>query len=62
MTTGDSYRIVMPNSRVTVRVSTLWWQYVDPRGERSKIEPAIKANLAYVEFQEGRRPRACYAP
>src|SRR4051812_31654423 len=53
---GDSYRIVMPNSKVTVRVSTLWWQYLDPRDRREMIEPAIKAGLSFVDYVGGKDP------
>ena len=53
---GDSYRIVMPNSRVTARVSTLWWQYLDPRDKRSMIEPAIRASLPYANYADGEDP------
>lgn len=53
---GDSYRIVMPNSRVTLRVSTLWWQYLDPRDSRTMIEPAIKAPLTFADYATGRDP------
>ncbi len=53
---GDSYRIMMPNSRVTVRVSTLWWQYLDPRDERAMIEPQIKAPLTFADYAAGRDP------
>jgi hypothetical protein len=51
---GDSYRIVMPNSKVTVRVSTLWWQYLDPRDKREMIEPAIKAPLSFADYSAGK--------
>jgi len=53
---GDSFRIVMPNSRVTLRVSTLWHQYLDPRDKRAMIEPAIKAPLSYADYRAGRDP------
>jgi len=53
---GDSYRIVMPNSRVTVRVSTLWWQYLDPRDKRAMIEPQIKAPLTFADYTAGKDP------
>jgi C-terminal processing protease CtpA/Prc len=53
---GDSYRIVMPNSGVTVRVSTLWHQYLDPRDKRLMIEPAIKAPLTFADYVAGRDP------
>ncbi|MFL5479724.1 MAG: S41 family peptidase [Gemmatimonadaceae bacterium] len=53
---GDSYRIVMPNSKVTVRVSTLWWQYLDPRDKREMIEPAVKAPLSFADYVAGVDP------
>jgi C-terminal processing protease CtpA/Prc len=53
---GDSFRIVMPNSRITVRVSTLWHQYVDSRDTRAMIEPAIAAPLTYADYAAGRDP------
>jgi hypothetical protein len=51
---GDSYRIVMPNSRVTVRVSTLWHQYLDSRDKRLMIEPELKAPLTFADYVAGR--------
>ena len=53
---GDSFRIVMPNSGVTVRVSTLWHQYLDSRDKRQMIEPGIKAPLSYADYRAGRDP------
>jgi hypothetical protein len=53
---GDSYRIVMPNSHVTVRVATLWHQYLDSPDNRPMIEPAIKAPLTFADYVAGRDP------
>ena len=53
---GDSYRIVMPNSRVTVRVATLWHQYLDARDKRLMIEPQIKAPLTFADYTAARDP------
>ncbi|HEX2602595.1 MAG TPA: S41 family peptidase [Gemmatimonadaceae bacterium] len=53
---GDSYRIVMPNSKVTVRVSTLWHQYLDSRDKRMMIEPQIEAPLSFADYVEGKDP------
>ncbi len=51
---GDSYHIVLPNSRVTVRVATLWHQYLDSRDRRNMIEPAIPASIALADYAAGR--------
>jgi hypothetical protein len=53
---GDSFRIVLPNSRVTFRVSTLWHQYLDSRDKRPMIEPAIRVPLTFAEYAAGRDP------
>jgi hypothetical protein len=53
---GDSYRIVMPNSRVTMRVSTLWHQYLDSRDKRMMIDPGISAPLSFADYVAGRDP------
>jgi hypothetical protein len=53
---GDSRRLVLPNSRVTVRVSTLWWQYWDPRETRPWIAPEIAAPLTVAAYRAGRDP------
>jgi hypothetical protein len=53
---GDSYRIILPNSRVTVRVSTLWHQYLDSRDKRAIIEPQIPVQLTYADYAAGRDP------
>ena len=53
---GDSYRIVLPNSKVTVRVATLWHQYLDSRDKRLMIEPQIKAPLTFADYVKGTDP------
>jgi len=53
---GDSYRIVLPNSGITFRVSTLWHQYLDSRDRRDMIEPAIKAPMTFADYAAGRDP------
>jgi hypothetical protein len=53
---GDSKKLVMPNSKITMRVSTLWWQYWDPRDQRPWIKPEIEAPLTVEAYREGRDP------
>ena len=38
---GDSRKLRLPRTGLTVRVSTLYWQYSDPRDGRSTIEPHL---------------------
>jgi len=53
---GDSYRFVLPNSHVTFRVSSLYWQLSDPRDDRPWIPVAIPAPLNYEDYVAGRDP------
>lgn len=53
---GDSQRLVLPNSHVTLRVSTLYWQFWDPRDTRPWIEPAVPAEMTLGDYVAGRDP------
>jgi len=53
---GDSKKIVLPNSRLTVRVSSLYWQQSDPRDIREFIEVNIPAPLKFADYAAGRDP------
>jgi hypothetical protein len=47
---GDSRKIILPNSGITVRVSTLWWQE-DPRDARQWKAPDIAAELGSADYR-----------
>ena len=53
---GDSKRLVLPNNKVTLRVSTLWWQYFDPRDTQPWITPDVAAPLTVDAYTDGRDP------
>jgi len=53
---GDSKKLVLPNSRVTFRVSTLYWQQWDPRDTRAWIAPELAAPLTFAAYRAGRDP------
>lgn len=53
---GDSKRIMLPNSHVTFRVSSLYWQFSDPRDDRPWIPVAIPAPLTFEDYVAGRDP------
>jgi tetratricopeptide (TPR) repeat protein len=52
---GDSRKIVLPNSGITVRVSILWWQ-VDERDRRPWTAPAVAADLSFADYRSNRDP------
>ncbi|MGH7782569.1 MAG: tetratricopeptide repeat protein, partial [Candidatus Binatia bacterium] len=53
---GDNRPFLLPNSGLTVRASTLWWQDLDPRDERQWTAPAIAAELSFDDYRMGRDP------
>ncbi len=52
---GDSHRITLPNSGITVRVSTLWWQQ-DERDRRQWTAPQVAADLAFEDYRTNNDP------
>jgi hypothetical protein len=52
---GDSRKIFLPHSGITVRVSTLWWQE-DPRDQRNWKAPDIAAELTASHYRSNIDP------
>jgi len=52
---GDSRKIILPHSGITVRVSTLWWQE-DPRDAREWKAPDIAAELSSSDYRDNVDP------
>lgn len=53
---GDSRRIVLPNSGITVRVSSLYWQSTGPRDTRDGITPHLPVETTFDDWRRGRDP------
>lgn len=53
---GDSRNITLPNSKVVVRASTLWWQDADPRDRRPWTAPEIAAELTSSDYLANQDP------
>jgi tetratricopeptide (TPR) repeat protein len=53
---GDSRRITLPNSGVTVRVSVYYWQEWEPWDARPWTAPHITAELASEDYRAGNDP------
>ncbi|NNE99939.1 MAG: hypothetical protein HKN25_13040 [Pyrinomonadaceae bacterium] len=47
---GDARPFKLPNSKLTVRVSTLWWQDVDPRDTRKWKAPDVAAEATFADY------------
>jgi hypothetical protein len=53
---GDNTPVLLPNSKLTVRFSTLWWQDMDPRDTRVWQAPDLPAELTFADYRSGRDP------
>jgi tetratricopeptide (TPR) repeat protein len=53
---GDPTAIELPNSKLVVRASTLWWQDVDPRDKRMWTAPDLAAELTSDDYKNNRDP------
>jgi len=53
---GDHEPIILPNSKIPVMVSTLWWQNMDPRDHRKWTSPQISAELTSLDYKSGIDP------
>jgi hypothetical protein len=51
---GDGYRIVMPNSGISVRMSLMWWQDGQNKSPWTPVD--IAAPLAFADYSAGRDP------
>jgi tetratricopeptide (TPR) repeat protein len=53
---GDNRPFELPNSKLTVRASTLWWQDLDPRDERFWTAPEIAAETSSEDYRKNIDP------
>lgn len=53
---GDNAPVVLPNSKLTVRLSTLWWQDMDPRDQRAWQSPDLSTEITFADYRAGRDP------
>jgi tetratricopeptide (TPR) repeat protein len=48
---GDARNVILPNSKISIRASTLWWQDMDPRDTRKWTAPQIAAELTSADYK-----------
>jgi tetratricopeptide (TPR) repeat protein len=53
---GDNAPVVLPNSMLIVRLSTLWWQDMDSDDRRVWQAPDLTAELTFADYRSGRDP------
>jgi hypothetical protein len=53
---GDAKRIVLPNTGLTVRVSSLYWQLTSPQDSRDAIVPHVPVEETFADWRANRDP------
>jgi len=53
---GDPRKLQLPNSGLTLRVSTLYWQYSGPKDNRPWLPPHIPVRFVSEDARRGRDP------
>ena len=53
---GDATSITLPNSKLRVSASTLWWQDADPRDRRIWSAPDLAAELKFDDYRTNHDP------
>lgn len=47
---GDARPVQLPNSKIVIQASTLWWQDLDPRDRRPWTAPEIAAEMTSADY------------
>ena len=53
---GDGRSVTLPNSRLNIQISTLYWQDMDPRDNRQWTAPQVAAPLTATDYSKGGDP------
>jgi tetratricopeptide (TPR) repeat protein len=53
---GDSLRLTLPNSKLSINLVSVWWQDLDPRDQRLWIAPQLAAELSSADDRDGTDP------
>ena len=53
---GDTRTEVLPNSKLNINLSWLWWQNLDPRDKRKWTAPQLAADLSFDDYKKGIDP------
>ena len=53
---GDPVRVELPRSGIVVRVSSVWWQDMDPRDRRQWTGPHVAAELTSEDYRTNTDP------
>jgi hypothetical protein len=51
---GETARLLLPHSGLTILYSTLYWQSGDPRDTRTAIEPLLRTPVRFSDYRSNR--------
>lgn len=53
---GDTKTEVLPNSKLPVNLSWMWWQNLDPRDKRKATSPRLAADMSFADYYNNNDP------
>lgn len=53
---GDTRTETLPNSQLSLQLSWMWWQNLDPRDKRPWMPPHLAANMSFEDYRNGKDP------
>lgn len=53
---GDTRTETLPNSKLQVSLSWMWWQNLDPRDKRTATFPQLAADMSFADFYNNEDP------
>lgn len=53
---GDTRTEVLPNSKLPVNLSWMWWQNLDPRDKRLATSPHLAADMSFADYYNNNDP------
>lgn len=53
---GDTKTETLPNSRLEMYLSWMWWQNLDPRDKRTAMNPHLAVQMRFADYQTGHDP------
>jgi tetratricopeptide (TPR) repeat protein len=53
---GDTRTEILPNSKLSIALSWLWWQNMDPRDKRPWTAPHLATDMQFADYKNGVDP------
>ena len=53
---GDNRPVMLPNSRLNIRMSFAWWQDKEPWGNEDALSPQLSADMSFQQYANNQDP------